>query len=144
MKSDGGKLRLDLVPPELLYAVAKVLTYGATKYSARTWEKGIGHERLFGALQRHLWAWQAGFGEANDEESGMPHLYHAACCMAMLLTETMRRPDLDDRHKNLSSIHVETLKARTRADLIQDVMHGYPSIEGCDCTKCNPMREGER
>lgn len=34
MKQDGGKPRMDLLPPELLFAVADILTYGAKKYSS--------------------------------------------------------------------------------------------------------------
>jgi len=32
-KDDGGKMRLDLIPPELMFDVASVLTYGAAKYT---------------------------------------------------------------------------------------------------------------
>jgi hypothetical protein len=38
-KNDNGKVRLELVPPELLFAVGQVLTFGANKYADRNWEK---------------------------------------------------------------------------------------------------------
>ena len=32
LKHDGGKMRLDLVPPEMIEAVGAVMTHGAEKY----------------------------------------------------------------------------------------------------------------
>lgn len=101
-KFDSDKLRYDLVPPEAMEALASVLTYGAKKYSDRNWERGDLTERMFAALERHLWAWRA--GESNDAESGMPHLSHALCCAAMLvayekrvaLTDAKWPPDVPD------------------------------------------------
>lgn len=80
-KKDEGKLRMDLIPPEAIIALAKVLTFGAKKYDDRNWEKGISKDRLFAACQRHLWAtWKFNW---VDEESGLPHIYHALTNLAM-------------------------------------------------------------
>lgn len=88
-KFDAGKTRYDLLPPEALEAMARVLTFGAEKYGDRNWEQGIEEGRLFGAAQRHLWAdWR---GEPTDLESGMPHLWHAACNLAMLIAQRERK-----------------------------------------------------
>jgi len=95
-RNDPTKLRMELISPEMLEALGSVLTYGATRYSARNWEKGIPHSELFGALQRHLLAYLQ--GNATDE-SGMPHLWHAFCDLGMLLMLDIRRPDLDDLHR---------------------------------------------
>src|SRR3990172_7443049 len=84
LKYDGDKLHYNLIPPELLEELAKVLTYGANKYAPRNWEKGISRDRLFAALQRHLWSYWG--GERVDVESGLDHLSHAACCIAFLIT----------------------------------------------------------
>jgi hypothetical protein len=97
VKFDGDKLRYDLLPPELLEETARVLTYGAVKYSARNWEKGMAWHRPFGALMRHMWAWWG--GQDNDPETGYSHLAHAACCIAFLLTYERRKIGSDDRHK---------------------------------------------
>ncbi len=95
-KNDGDKPRYDLIPPELLHAVADVLTFGAKKYAPRNWEKGISYGRVFGALMRHLWAWWA--REGADPETGRSHLWHAACCLAFLLAyEARAMKDFDDR-----------------------------------------------
>jgi hypothetical protein len=96
-KDDQDKLRYDLIPPELLEEVARVLTYGAVKYSERNWEKGMAWHRPFGALMRHMWAWWR--GENVDPETGFSHLAHAACCIAFLITYERRRIGTDDRHK---------------------------------------------
>jgi hypothetical protein len=78
--------------------LARVLTFGAKKYAAHNWRKGIVYSRLFDALQRHLWAWWS--GEEIDPESGESHLDHAACCL-MFLRELSLRPELDDRYKTV-------------------------------------------
>lgn len=95
-KFDGGKTRYELLPPELLEGVARVLTFGAKKYADRNWESGIAYSRAYGALQRHLWAWW--HGEDLDDETGMSHLWHAGCELAFLIAfEARQRTDLDDR-----------------------------------------------
>jgi len=94
-KHDDGKPRADLLPPDALLEVAKVLDYGARKYAPRNWEKGLAWGRLSGALLRHLWAWMR--GEERDLESGLPHLAHMACCALMLLASALRGVGEDDR-----------------------------------------------
>lgn len=42
-KDDGGKVRLDLIPPELLFGVGEILTFGAKKY---TWRYETEWDRL--------------------------------------------------------------------------------------------------
>lgn len=95
-KYDGNKLRYDLVPPEALEEIVKVLTFGAAKYTDRNWEKGINYGRVYGALMRHMQAfWR---GEDIDPESGLSHLSHAGCCLFFLLTYDRRgMVEFDDR-----------------------------------------------
>ena len=94
-KDDFGKSRYDLLPPELLDGVARVLTFGAGKYGERNWEKGMSWGRPFAALMRHMGAWWR--GEAADPETGMSHLWHAGCCIAFLIAYEARRGGTDDR-----------------------------------------------
>jgi hypothetical protein len=94
-KSDTGKARLDLLPPELMLSVSHVLAYGAEKYSERNWELGSKWGRYYAALQRHMLAWWA--GEDTDEETGMSHLWHAGCCIAFLIAYESRGVGTDDR-----------------------------------------------
>ena len=94
-KDDTGKLPYDLLPPELLEATATVLQFGANKYSARNWEKGMAWSRCFAALMRHMWAWWR--GDKADPETGFSHLWHAACCLAFLIAFEQRKAGTDDR-----------------------------------------------
>lgn len=107
-KDDAHKTRIDLVPPELVFAVADILTSGARKYEDRNWEKGMSWGRVFGALMRHMWAWWGGAGPTtksflfgdNDSETGRSHLWHAGCCAAFLIAYEERGVGVDDRAKS--------------------------------------------
>lgn len=96
-KNDSAKPRLDLIPPEAIFALGEILSYGAEKYSARNWEKGMSWGRVFGAGMRHLWAWWG--GEKADAETGRSHLWHALCCVAFLVAYEERNIGTDDRNK---------------------------------------------
>lgn len=95
VKHDAEKLPYHLIPPELNAAVAAVLGYGAVKYAPRNWEKGMAWSRPAAALERHMAAWAV--GEDTDAETGMPHLWHAACCVAFLIAYEARGIGEDDR-----------------------------------------------
>lgn len=95
VKFDKGKTRYDLFPPEAIDAVSQVLTFGASKYGDRNWEKGMDWGRVFGALLRHLFSWWG--GSSKDPETGLSHLWHAGCCIAFLITYESRGIGKDDR-----------------------------------------------
>ena len=95
VKADEAKTRYDLLPPELLEETAKVLTFGAQKYSAHNWAQGASWSRYFSAMMRHMWAWWG--GEDNDPETGFSHLAHAACCLSFLIAYQRRGLGEDDR-----------------------------------------------
>ena len=97
VKFDSDKIQYELLPPELLEEVAKILTFGAKKYSERNWEYGMDWSRPFGALNRHLWAWWD--GEEKDPETGESHLSHAGCCLAFLIAYEQRGIGNDNRWK---------------------------------------------
>lgn len=82
-KYDAGKLRMDLIDPQFTEGLAAVLTHGAAKYSADNWKACTEpFQRYYAALQRHLHLYAR--GEQRDAESGLSHLYHAACCLMFL------------------------------------------------------------
>ena len=99
-KQDGGKLRLDLVPPEAMTAMGRVLTFGAAKYAARDWEHGMSWGRIVAALLRHLFAWVG--GEDKDPESGFSHLDHVICNAAFLVAYEARGVGEDDLARRAS------------------------------------------
>jgi len=83
IKFDQGKPEYGLIPPNALHEMVKVLTVGASKYARDNWKFVPDRKRrYFDALQRHIWAWKR--GEQNDEEDGLHHLAHAACCLFFL------------------------------------------------------------
>lgn len=83
IKLDKGKLRFDLLDQNFLDGLAAVLTFGAEKYSANSWQNiENAEERYYAALQRHLSAYRK--GEQKDSESGINHLYHAAANIMFL------------------------------------------------------------
>jgi len=100
-KHDQAKLRMDLITPEFLEEIAKVLTFGANKYGDRNWEKGIKWGRVLGAIMRHLVAWL--MGTRRDLESGLSPLSHAACNLMFLITyERRSMTKWDDLHNPIS------------------------------------------
>lgn len=96
-KDDIAKPRMDLIPPEALMALARVLTDGAARYGDRNWEAGLAWGRVSAALLRHMTAWMA--GEETDPDSGMPHSWHVLTNAAFLVTYETRGIGTDDRSK---------------------------------------------
>ena len=92
-KLDAGKPRPGLVLKgfrRALMEVAKVGTMGARKYSDNGWEHvPDGFNRYTDAMWRHL------LEEGLDEESGLPHLAHAAWNILAVL-ELMVREDEEE------------------------------------------------
>jgi len=83
-KFDQGKLRHDLVMPEVINELAKVMTYGAEKYSPNSWQLVDDAEnRYYAALLRHIYAYR--LKEKEDPESGINHLSHAMANLQFLL-----------------------------------------------------------
>ena len=82
-KYDDGKLRLSLVPPEIVTAVAEVREFGKRKYAdAENW-RSIEPERWHEALLWHVLAiWDD--PTHIDEESGLPSLWHVVTNGAFL------------------------------------------------------------
>lgn len=97
LKYDSDKPRMDLLDPEFLEDVSRVLGFGAKKYAAHNWRGGISYSRLIGAAYRHLGAINR--GEDTDPESGLPHVAHLGCCVMFLSWMMKHRTDIDDRYK---------------------------------------------
>ena len=86
LKYDNDKIRYDLYPVDAYIGVNRVLTFGANKYTPNGWKDVKPKSRYYAALMRHLIAQieyeeKGGSGLAVDEETGLPHLDHAHCCL---------------------------------------------------------------
>ena len=97
VKADDGKPPMGLLPWPALWDVARVLAFGAKKYAAHNWKKGMDWSRMYDAALRHLSAFIE--GENDDPESGLPHLAHANCCLLFLATYEKMGWGIDDRWK---------------------------------------------
>lgn len=85
MKYDSGKLRYDLIPPEILEELAKILTHGAKKYGDNNWKLlEDPMDRYYAALMRHLQEWRKG-NSIDEDDSGELHLSHALANIAFLV-----------------------------------------------------------
>lgn len=82
-KADAGKPRITLVPRQIIWDIAAIREYGNQKYgSSDNWRR-VSPERYRDALMRHLLRYLDD-PKSLDDESGLPHLWHAACNIAFL------------------------------------------------------------
>ena len=77
LRYNSGKLQWSLVDFDALEDMVKVLEFGAKKYSADDWKKGLNTNEITESMMRHLFAYLR--GEDIDPESGLPHTGHIMC-----------------------------------------------------------------
>lgn len=82
-KADNGKLKLTLVPTEVIEDIAEVRMYGNEKYHDPDNWKTVEVERYRDALFRHLLAYIKD-PKGKDAESGIEHYKHIACNCAFI------------------------------------------------------------
>lgn len=92
---DGGKPRVEFLPPAALLQISEVFTYGASKYDDFNWRKGMPWLKLYASTIRHLLAWA--MREDIDKESGLPHLAHAGANVLMLIDYSIAALGEDNR-----------------------------------------------
>lgn len=91
-KHDQEKPKWHLLPLKIVEEVVKVLTFGAIKYSENNWQHvDDAFNRYLSATLRHITARQN--GEILDEESKLPHLAHAVCCLIFIMWFDMKDKD---------------------------------------------------
>lgn len=117
LRYNANKLPVELVPASLNMAVAAVLEAGARKYARRNWEKGINAEIIIGCLERHLLKYKSTVFSDLDPETGLPHLFHIAANVAMLIENMFYNESLDDRHKS------DNLKATITIDAHEQITY---------------------
>ena len=121
VKFDDDKTRVDLLDPEWLEGVGRILAFGAKKYAANNWRKGIKQSRLLGAALRHIFAFAR--GEKNDPESGESHLLHASCCLMFMFITDKYSPEQNDIETGTDAYWLK-LKNDQRASRVGDVDTG--------------------
>lgn len=125
LKFDNGKLPMDLLDPEWMEGVAQVLQFGAQKYAAHNWRKGMEWSRLYAAIQRHLNAFAKGW--EYDDETGLSHLLHASCGLMFLYEMQRYRRDLNDMYwadKSKAELKPTHLPAGALAKIVQQGLMG--------------------
>ena len=90
--------RYDLIPVEMLKALATHYGVGARKYADRNWEKGYKWGLSYAALMRHLEQWRS--GEDNDPETGSNHLVAVIWHATALLVFQLRGLGTDDLRRS--------------------------------------------
>lgn len=115
LKKDEDKTRYELLPYEVIDAVARILTDGAKKYDSRNWEKGINYGRVYGAAQRHLtdfWnQFLKGGDGINHADGSQLHIDHAITEL-MFLSAYIKRGliQFDDRPVKLEEKQIIDLR----------------------------------
>lgn len=95
IKHDQNKLRYELLPPEPIEELVKILTHGAVKYEDHNWKYVEPFEdRYYGASMRHIQAWRK--GEVIDPESGFHHLGSVLCNILFLLHRDLENETEED------------------------------------------------
>lgn len=106
VKYDGEKPRMYLLPPKALTEVAKVLTFGASKYDENNWKKLDNlQNRYTGATLRHIFAHMD--GEELDPETGLDHLAHALCCLLFKLEAKLEDEKRREEERSRKSVSYE-------------------------------------
>ena len=82
-KLDNGKMRISIVPLQIVSDIAEVREYGIRKYSDPGNWKCVEIERYANALFRHFRAFLRDPASVDDE-SGIEHYKHMACNMAFI------------------------------------------------------------
>lgn len=95
LRYNFGKDRHDLLHPDAIDGLVKVLTSGAMKYAERNWEKGMKWSTVIASLKRHLKAIEK--GEDFDKESGLLHIDHIQANAHFLSAYYKIAAEYDDR-----------------------------------------------
>lgn len=80
-KDTKGKAKLRYVPYGALVEIAKVREFGTAKYGCPDGWKNVSHDDFVEAAMRHIGKYFN--GEKLDNESGLDHISHALCSLAL-------------------------------------------------------------
>ena len=147
-RHNEGKLQWSLVDFDALAPMVQVLEFGAEKYSANNWKKGLPIEKICESLARHLFAVMTK-KEYYDPESGLPHVGHILC-NAMFLSHFSLKEEkvfkevcegMGSLAEMLKGMTVAAMKAREQAEILnkagenlaKEDMNPYENLEANPC-----------
>lgn len=111
-----NKGRFDLLPFDALQELAKVFEKGASKYSPRNWEKGIGVEVFLDSAARHL-------HKAISGHTDEPHLpmamWNIACAIQTAVWIERGERDARLTYAHPIALHGMTTKSLSQVDSLQ-------------------------
>lgn len=90
--NDTYGCRLDLIPPEGLFAVGRAMHEGAEHYGADNFKKGMPYSVMINHCLQHITNFMM-----NDNSED--HLGHALANLNMLIWMKENKPEYDDRYK---------------------------------------------
>lgn len=93
-KNDKGKPRLDLVPLDIVDAIGEVMTEALKVYTENSW-KTVEKHRFIAATMRH-WNKYKEDNKSINEDTGLPHLWHAAANIAFLVNFENRKENVNE------------------------------------------------
>ena len=97
LRYNTGKIKWSYIHWPSIEELAKVLEYGATKYTKDNWKKGLPVSEISDSLLRHLFSFLD--GEDIDKESGESHIGHMMCNLMFMNYVMKFKPEFDDRSK---------------------------------------------
>jgi hypothetical protein len=119
-RANAGKVRLSLIPIVAKEWWARVLMFGAVKYSAHGWRRNAHKARwseTAESLERHLDSWKK--GEDIDPESGLPHMAHIMCNASFMLEHWESGQGVDDRWTPGAPFNREEILANAASKLAE-------------------------
>ena len=130
---DAIHLVLDGLTDDDYQLAAEVFAYGARKYAAWNWAKGMPWSVPVACYLRHMLTADP---DLEDGESGISHRGHAVCNLIMLAQFAQLCPDMDDRPQEIRpEWHAASERAQGLTD-VPEVRLGNPFIRdvtGPDC-----------
>lgn len=95
LRFDSGKLRLDLIPAEILIELGGIFTGGSDKYFDHNWRGGMEWGKMLACHDRHYLKWRMGI--STDPELGRNHLAIAAWNLLCLMVYEKQGLGYDNR-----------------------------------------------
>jgi hypothetical protein len=116
-KYGDAKVKLQLVPPAAMMAIARGLEEGAVKYGPWNWrDQPVELMTYYGSTFRHLVAWLEAEDLDPDSELGKSHLDGAIASLAILIDAYKAGTYIDNRPAVSSAGALEDLQRGSRIE----------------------------